>query len=289
MIGWLTHSEIAHAVADRPEGPFHHLETVLKGSGNPSDWDARTNHNPTIHQVEGKYFLFYMGNSDPPGDKGPFNREYVGMKRIGVAVSDSLDGPWTRSKHNPLISPDCDPRAWDSWLVSNPSFLKTPEGEFRLYYKGTDRNVIKSEKWHRGYLKYGVARSNRPEGPYLKHPDNPIIDYAPKGHEVEDAYVFREAGGRYRIIMRDMGVFSSNGGIIQESDDGLNWVNPQVAYHGAERYLNELNRGRYREGQLERPQLLFQEGKPTHLFTALVGGAHGTSSGFVFKIDQEQE
>lgn len=31
--GWLTHSEIAHAVADSPESPFTVTGTVLKGRG----------------------------------------------------------------------------------------------------------------------------------------------------------------------------------------------------------------------------------------------------------------
>ena len=82
MGGWINSCEIAHAVADRPEGPYTYLETVL--APRPGHWDATTCHNPTIHYVDGKYCLFYMGNSN-----GKTN-----TKRIGLATSDSLNGPW---------------------------------------------------------------------------------------------------------------------------------------------------------------------------------------------------
>ena len=41
---WLTHSSIAHAVADHPEGPYKKLGVILKGR--KGKWDANTIHNP---------------------------------------------------------------------------------------------------------------------------------------------------------------------------------------------------------------------------------------------------
>ena len=60
--GWLTHSEIAHAVSDSPSGPWTYKETVLKGRGK-GHWDAITMHNPKIKSFEGKYYLYYCSTN----------------------------------------------------------------------------------------------------------------------------------------------------------------------------------------------------------------------------------
>ena len=60
--GWLTHSEIAHAVSDSPAGPWKYKETVLKGRGK-GYWDAITVHNPKIKSFEGKYYLYYCSTN----------------------------------------------------------------------------------------------------------------------------------------------------------------------------------------------------------------------------------
>lgn len=65
--GWLTHSEVAHAVSNTPQGPWVYKETVLKSRGNGC-WDAITVHNPKIKFFEGKYYLYYcstnLGNEE---------------------------------------------------------------------------------------------------------------------------------------------------------------------------------------------------------------------------------
>ena len=89
MGGWIHKCEIAHAIAESPEKNFEFVETILKPR--PGYFDATTCHNPTIHYLDGKYCLFYMGNSN-----GKTN-----TKRIGLATSDSLNGPWEfRTSHS---------------------------------------------------------------------------------------------------------------------------------------------------------------------------------------------
>ncbi len=56
FLGWLTHSEVAHAVPKNPAGPWEYKETVLKGRGKGYR-DAITAHNPKIKYFEGKYYL----------------------------------------------------------------------------------------------------------------------------------------------------------------------------------------------------------------------------------------
>ena len=122
---------IKHAVADRPEGPYKYVETVL--APRPGYWDDTTCHNPHIEYVDGKYCLFYMGNSN-----GKTN-----TKRIGLATAPSLDGPWTRSD-KPIL--EAGPAgAWDDHCTTNPAFIKRPNGEYWLYYKSWFSFYTKAE------------------------------------------------------------------------------------------------------------------------------------------------
>src|SRR5690606_36315739 len=50
---WRTNSEIAHYVADRPEGPFRYVSTIGKRDGN--GWNAVGYHNPKIRKVGKTY------------------------------------------------------------------------------------------------------------------------------------------------------------------------------------------------------------------------------------------
>ncbi|WP_369434017.1 glycoside hydrolase family protein [Psychromonas sp. MME1] len=84
-LGWLSCCEIAHAIADKPEGPYETVDIALTGRGGDW-WDSMTCHNPTIHKIGDKYALFYIGTTEGS----------VYSKRIGMATSDSLYGPWKR-------------------------------------------------------------------------------------------------------------------------------------------------------------------------------------------------
>jgi len=72
--GWLTHSEIAHAISDKPAGPWEFKETVLSGRGD-KHWDAITAHNPKIKHFEGKYYLYYCATN--LGDKTYTEAEWI--------------------------------------------------------------------------------------------------------------------------------------------------------------------------------------------------------------------
>jgi hypothetical protein len=108
---WLTHSEIAHAVADRPEGPYTDLGTILKGRGG-DHWDADTSHNPTIHRIGNRYALFYIGNN--LADAKRRGVHHSGSQRIGLALADSIDGPWQRVNGDGLILDGPQPATLDT-------------------------------------------------------------------------------------------------------------------------------------------------------------------------------
>jgi hypothetical protein len=276
MSGWINGSEIARAVAATPEGPFEYAETVLTPRGG-TYWDATTCHNPHIGFVDGKYCLLFMGNSN-----GKTN-----TKRIGMATAPSPEGPWTRPDE-PLLLPGPE-GAWDDHCTTNPSFIKSPAGKYLLYYKSwnTAEYTASKDPVVRGNRKYGLAVADKLEGPYLRVSADPVIDFSAKGNnsQFEDAFIWYERG-KYRLLARDMGVFSHEDGLYMESRNGIRWSSPEIAFRPIRTYLDEPPAPPHlkRYGRLERPQVLFLDNKPAYLFCASQGGKYMTASAFILKI-----
>jgi hypothetical protein len=276
MGGWINGSEIAHAVADKPEGPYYNIETILAPRGE-GFFDGTTCHNPHIQLVDNKYCLFYIGNSNKKTD----------TKRIAMATADSLNGPWERPG-KPLLEVG-ESGSWDDHCTSNPAFLRHPNGQYWLYYKSwnTEEYNHPVNPAIRGNRKYGLAIADKLEGPYRKYANNPIIDYSKFGNnrQLEDGNVFME-DGRFFMLARDMGRFDHEVGIILESADGIHWSEPKISYFGYSHYMEQPPAPPHlsKYGRFERPQILLHNGKPTHLFVASQGGKQMTSSPFVFEV-----
>jgi hypothetical protein len=277
MGGWINSSEIAHAVAATPESPFEYVETTLAPRGD-GFWDGTTCHNPHIQRVGDRYALFYTGNSNGKTD----------TKRIGLAVSDSLYGPWTRPD-KPLLEPGSAEDAWDNHCTTNASYVPAPDGQHYLFYKSWNSRDYygSSHPTIRGNRKYGLAIAESLDGPYMKYDGSPVIDFSGRGDnaQLEDAYVWLE-DGKFRMIARDMGLFSHDVGLYLESEDGKTWGEPRIAFLPLREYVSEPPAPAHlkRCGRLERPQLLLREGRPIYLFTAAQGGRFESASGFVFKV-----
>src|SRR5690606_11198732 len=277
MSGWIRGSEIAHAVAERPDAPFKDLGVVLR----PREgyWDSTTCHNPLIQKVGNTYYLFYMGNSNGKTD----------TKRIGIATSKSLDGPWERLD-SPTLMPGKE-GAWDDHCTTNPAFVKGNDGKYWLFYKSWNTAEYQNQSGSvRGNRKYGLAKADHPQGPYLKVSENPVIDFSdsPNNAQLEDAFVWKEAG-MYYMIARDMGFYNHEFGLLLSSPDGLRWSEPQVSYLDMKSYVQESDPPAHlkRFGRLERPMLLLDKhkGTPCYLFGATQGGTAETSTTFVFEIE----
>ncbi len=136
--------------------------------GEPGSWEGASVFTPNILVAEGRYWLFYTGTSRMFGK--PFNPD----SKIGIAVSDSPDGPWERLATNPALKNSDKREDFDSHLVDDACLIKR-EGKYWFYYKG--RQLGKSP----AQTKLGVAIADRPQGPYEKHEGNPVI---PGNHEV---------------------------------------------------------------------------------------------------------
>jgi hypothetical protein len=63
MKGWVTHSEIAHAVSKSPLGPYTFQNIALPARGREY-WDGEVTHNPTVKCFGNKYYLYYNGNRE---------------------------------------------------------------------------------------------------------------------------------------------------------------------------------------------------------------------------------
>lgn len=276
MSGWTHASEIAHAVANTPEGPYKYISTVLAPRGE-GFWDATTCHNPSIHYIDGKYALFFMGNSN-----GKLNTQ-----RIGLATSNSLYGPWKRP-NEPLLYPGKKGQ-WDDHCTTNPSFFKHPNGEYWLYYKSFNTEGYEHPKFKiRGNRKYGLAIAKALEGPYVKYGENPVIDFHTMGNnqQCEDAFTWHDKNG-FHMLARDLGVYGIDNGLYMHSKDGIHWSEPEIGYQELNKYTQQPPAPKHlnRYGRSERPQILFLNNKPAYLFTASQGGKYETASGFIFKIN----
>ncbi|TWT72854.1 family 43 glycosylhydrolase [Allorhodopirellula solitaria] len=141
-------------------------EALAKGP--EGNWDGASVFTPNILVAEGKYWLFFTGTSNEY--RKPFNPD----SKIGIAVSDSPDGPWQRLDTNPALKNSDNASDFDSHLVDDACLI-VRDGKYWFYYKG--RQMGKGP----GQTQMGLAIADQPQGPYVRHEENPVI---PGNHEV---------------------------------------------------------------------------------------------------------
>lgn len=258
--GWRTHSEIAHYVGDSPEGPFHFVEVVGKGKGE-GYWNAAGFHNPSIKKIDDKYVLVYIANDGAP-EHGP-------NQRIGMMVSDGLNGPWKEipNEKEPLLSPPSDSLVWcynSGCGVNNPAFLKHPDGRYFLYFKAM------TGPRPEGKVKMGLAIANKLEGPYIIQPHFITAN----DRVIEDGYAFIY-NGKFALLTTDNhGMIEEGGGILWTSDDGIHFTDYEKGFHRINHYKDfDMNQVAVHYGpqnsgyaKFERPQILMKDEKPAYLY-----------------------
>jgi len=273
--GWMTSSEIVRAVADRPEGPYAFQDVVLPARG-AEWWDGRATHNPSITRHGGTYILFYMGSTHPFDDPprgvpllltDPRAIVARSNKRIGVATATELAGPWTRYDR-PVL--DTEPGTFYSFLTSNPAPVVHEDGSVLLMFKSR-----RYEGASHSRMMLGVARAPHYVGPYTVVGDDPVFSSTRFG-EVEDPFVWKTSDG-YAMIAKDMTgtlVGEKHAGLHARSSDGLHWglADRPKAWTRTLRWDDGTTRTL---GQLERPFLLIEDGRPTFLFAAAGDGPGG--------------
>lgn len=282
--GWMVASEIVHAVSATPEGPYKFVDVAL-GARGAKYWDGRSTHNPKVMKYKDTYVMFYMGSTHPFDDitnpdtltlNSPYTTVARSNKRIGIATSKSLNGPWVRRDHCIL---DTKPDTFYEFLTSNPAPWINKDGSVVLIFKSRKYN----EKYpYHSSMYIGVAMANSIEGPYKVAVNEPIFGENKMG-EIEDPFLWRDKSG-YHIIAKDQrGTITGDmhSGVLAHSKDAIHWTldKEPLAYSRKIKWSDgrEINMG-----QLERPFGLIQDGKMTHLFFATMDGAggfqHGTKS-----------
>jgi hypothetical protein len=237
---YFTESEIVRATSRSPMGPYVFQKVVI-GERDSSFWDSNMAHNPTIHKIGNDYVLFYIG-SDFTTLRPGSNRL---LRRVGYATAKSIEGPWIRCDH-PLISSES----------NNPAVWIGPGQSVKLIYR--DENLVVK-----------IAEASDYKGPYILKNNN-VWPSA----RLEDFYLFR-TGGEYHLLCEDNeGSITGHvrWGAHLVSPDGISrWqpATPSVAYDHA---LVIQSGDTLHCVRRERPQLLIQNNRITHLFNGVYDG-----------------
>jgi len=234
--GYRSHSEIVRAVAPNPLGPFVFQEVVLSGRGGDY-WDGKMCHNPKIVRIGSRFVLYYIGSAISSG-----------LRKIGYATADSIEGPWLRLPGPIPLGDD----------ANNPAPFIEDNGAVLLAFR--------DEK-----LRMHIAQAPSFVGPYT------VVSYDiyPAGRLEDPDLSFSD--GRYNMVMEDNeGVLTGSvrhGGHLVSSD-GITWApaNPVKLYsHTIEiedgTTMSVIRRERPEMFNMHNPQK--SRGEPTHLITAV--------------------
>jgi len=265
--GWMTHCEIAHAVSDKPEGPFKTVGVAVK-SRNANGWDIVNAHNPNVCVENGKIHIYYISNKLRDDFKitkqHPFptdewmkkNRLNIVRNRqcVGVATAENPNGPFIRAKQ-PVVAPD---GKHFKNIAVNPA-VTYQNGKFIMIVKGDD---VHKKGWFRIQL---VGHSDKAEGPFTFQ-DKPIYDKA----QTEDACIwYDQTQKRYHSIVH---VMSKNYLAHLISDDSYHWREAKP-FALMKKQFNLSNGKVWKPNRVERPFVLTNEkGQAQWIYTGVTIG-----------------
>src|SRR5210317_645040 len=121
--------------ATSPDGKTWSEKGEALARGQAGSWDEQSVFTPNILVSADKYWLFYTAVPKPFINSGP----KITKTAIGIAVSDSPDGPWKKLDSNPVLKASDDPKAFDSMRVDDACLIVRDE-KYWLYYKGRQWN-----------------------------------------------------------------------------------------------------------------------------------------------------
>jgi hypothetical protein len=267
---WATHSEIAYATAEKPEGPYTFRHVALPARG-ASFWDGHVTHNPCVIEHEGKFYLYYTGNHGPASwkpDAAPGKADWWvhrNHQRVGVAVADHPAGPWQRSDKPLLDVPE-----YGNGVTGVPCVTKRPGGGFLMVYK----TLAPGPGRFGGGVFHYPAVASHPMGPFMRHPE-PMVDKRKIFHRhfdfhIDDHFEWYQDDRYYAIVKDHDAPFLTPHGrclYLLESFDGLKW---SVSNHAlVTRFRLTWDDGSVQQFErLEMPKLYLEGGKPKVLFLA---------------------
>ncbi len=180
---------------------------VAVARGPQGSQDHRSAFTTEVFYHEGTFYLIYQAAADTQG--------IFGRNTIAMAQSNSPNGPWTKL-NNPILSPTIsNTPVFDSNAVHDPCLIQF-NGKFHLYYKGegNEANICGLGVWNQDkQVKWGVATSDNPTGPFVKSELNPVTN---TGHEV---CIWKSGDGIAAMLHQDGPEFAT----LQYAADGLNF------------------------------------------------------------------
>ena len=265
---WLTHSEIARAISDRPAGPYSFVETVKSARGT-HPWNVINAHNAKIKRFGNKYYLYFIGQNDGgrnlseqdlvdtarSGYSSKYWRILRNNQRTGVATADSLEGPW---KVYPATI--VEPNGLISTVTVNPAVWQSANGEYHIIVKGDHP---------RGRVAQAHGISNTPVGPFHLQQAPAFTGYS------EDVSVWQDVDRNltYGILHDGKGY-----GLIV-SRDGYEWRRARH-FRALSKTIVRTDGRTINPSRLERPSVFYEDGAPR----VLSGGVqfeHGKDTGIV--------
>jgi len=179
--------------ATSKDGKTWEEQGITAARGPEGEFDDRSVFTPDIMAYQGKYYLYYQAVKFPYTERS--------KNVIGMSWSNSPTGPWHRHPEPVLVSgkpgkfgEDSRKRSniteygdFDSQKVHDPNLI-IRDGKIWMYYKAHPMGVGSEHKAPRGVelkkpypnFSMGVAIADTPEGPFVKHPLNPV---SASGHE----------------------------------------------------------------------------------------------------------
>jgi len=263
--GWLTHSEVAHAVSSTPEGPFEFVNVVLQNQ-KKEGWDINNSHNPYAIVNDGRIYLYYISNDIKASIKNEKskidypdsiwfvqNRTLIRNSQcIGIATADNPSGPFIRSGEA-IVKPD---NIKFKNIAVNPAVIHR-NNKYTMIMKGDDVN---HEEWFRIQL---VGFSDKPSGPFdfaLK----PVYNQA----QTEDACIwFDNVLNRYYMVCHVMGKSEL---AFFNSADGIDWQ-PDNREIFMKKEFTISDGTIWKPKRVERPFVLTDDtGKPIMIYLAVL-------------------
>jgi hypothetical protein len=108
-------NQVGMAIADAPTGPFVKLDHPILSPATNGEWlgeeddrfqvktqgdfDSHKVHDPTLLFYRDKFYLYYKG--ERMGERLTFGGREI---KWGVAIAEKLEGPYVKSKYNPITN-----------------------------------------------------------------------------------------------------------------------------------------------------------------------------------------
>ena len=159
----------------------------------PGEWDSINVVNPCVVYKDGKYWLFYQGDTGVPNTEA-----------IGVAYATSPEGPYTKSASNPILTKEG--VGWEKDGIYGCSVMYDEiDSVWKMWYLGYSGAVAQ----------IGYATASDPEGPWTKSGANPVY-----GVDVYRGVSCIRLGNLYWLAFGS----TAGVGVLITSGDGLAWT-----------------------------------------------------------------